>query len=311
MKNTKYIQEFLDNLKRQNKSERTLISYQSDLSQFLDYLNQLGTSLPQAQPAHISDYLNLLRDGEVAIHPRRSVLNRVLTWQKQRAIVIKRDGKLGVASQKRALAAIKNLYAYLGQSYSGKKLFVSNPVQDKIHAIKLKDVDTIPTPILTVEHWQLICACELTLDERFIVNLLYYSGMRLSELRGLTVSDFNLENKTIFLKRKGGKTKHLKVINPDLIFGLLNEWLLWNESAVYLFSKSPGKPASNKYLFDMIKSILKRSGVPSDISPHSFRKSCATNLYRDTKDIIQVREYLSHSQTAVTEKYIDYNSINN
>ena len=52
-------------------------------------------------------------------------------------------------------------------------------------------------------------------------------------------------------------------------------------------------------------SILTKSGLPSELTPHSFRRACATNLYIETKDLLFVRDYLNHHDAKVTQTYID------
>ena len=51
--------------------------------------------------------------------------------------------------------------------------------------------------------------------------------------------------------------------------------------------------------------ILKKSGLPSSLTPHSFRRACATNLYIETRDLLLVRDYLNHHDAKVTQTYID------
>ena len=51
--------------------------------------------------------------------------------------------------------------------------------------------------------------------------------------------------------------------------------------------------------------ILKKCGLPSNLTPHSFRRACATNLYLKTRDLLLVRDYLNHHDAKVTQSYID------
>ena len=73
----------------------------------------------------------------------------------------------------------------------------------------------------------------------------------------------------------------------------------------YLFQNKTGNPYSLKTFYNQIMKIILRSGVSEGISPHSFRKACATNMYIRTKDLLYVRDYLNHADAKVTQSYID------
>jgi integrase/recombinase XerD len=139
-----------------------------------------------------------------------------------------------------------------------------------------------------------------------MLYLLYYGGLRLSELRQLKVSNFDFDAKVISFARKGGSIHTLSIQKTDLIFKNLNYFLNSNQfKSDYLFQNSKGKPYSLKGTYNQIKKMIGRATLDKDITPHSFRKACATNLYLKTKDLLWVRDYLNHSDAKVTQTYID------
>ena len=73
----------------------------------------------------------------------------------------------------------------------------------------------------------------------------------------------------------------------------------------FLFQNKEGRPYSLKTFYNQIMKIIERAEVTPGISPHSFRKACATNLYIKTLDLLYVRDYLNHSDAKVTQTYID------
>ena len=64
-------------------------------------------------------------------------------------------------------------------------------------------------------------------------------------------------------------------------------------------------------MYNRITNILKKCNLPEELTPHSFRRACATNLYIETKDLLLVRDYLNHHDAKVTQTYIDSSQLNN
>ena len=217
---------------------------------------------------------------------------------------------MAVSSRKRHLSSIKNFFEFLKQYYEDKNgRFLINPVKEKIHGIKLKDFDIQHTPMLTKDIWNKLDEKLFRTKERLVIHLLYFAGLRLNELSNLRFQDFDFESHSLKVKRKGGKIHHFRPKRAQEIFYLLKihqkdcqtEWLFP--------SKDRNRRISNRTLYHYIKKLLTRVGAPTVISPHSFRKACATNLYLETKDLLHVRDYLNHADAKVTQTYIDKNSL--
>ena len=77
-----------------------------------------------------------------------------------------------------------------------------------------------------------------------------------------------------------------------------------------LFTGRDKKRVSEKTMYNRITNILKKCHLPEDLTPHSFRRACATNLYIETKDLLFVRDYLNHHDAKVTQTYIDSSQLN-
>lgn len=314
----KYLNQYLNNLERQNKSKNTIKSYENDLIQFNEWLNiSHQKKIKTVNSTDISVYLNFLSNGgEIGVTPIRT---KLLYWTiffisfglkqiKRKQKSIKRVRALGVNSKKRHLSCLKNYFEYLKQMNEGKsKRFQTNPVKDKIHAIKLKEIDVEHTSPLLPKHWECINDTLYRIEEKFLANLLYFGGLRLSEAQGLNVEDFDFMTKTINLKRKGGYKHQLKIQNSRKIFEQLDLYLAKKRSISdgALFVGRDGKRANLKTMYNRVMNILKKSGLPSELTPHSFRRACATNLYIETKDLLFVRDYLNHHDAKVTQTYID------
>jgi integrase/recombinase XerC len=214
---------------------------------------------------------------------------------------------MSVSSRRRHLSSIKNFFQYLKEiNEDNSQKFSKNPVKTKIHAIQLKDIDVIPTKMLSREEFKLIEEKTFRSKERLMLYLLYYGGLRLSELCYLKISNFNIQDKIITFTRKGGSVHTLIIQKEELIFKNLDFYLTHHEfKSDYLFQNKSGKAYSLKTFYNQIMKIISRADVAVGISPHSFRKACATNLYIRTKDLLFVRDYLNHADAKITQTYID------
>ncbi len=321
--NTKHrgwIDEFLANCRRMNRAPNTILNYRHDLEKFVGWVEQHARKkLDKIGPEDLANYLDYLKSGTV----NDSRIKKGPPWWKKLAFWRNKNHKalptttanyslpqrrpLAVASQKRMLSSINNFFVYLHQVYAHQTgQFLHNPVKSKIHSIRLKDVDTETTKLLDRSHWQQIQSVNLNLRDKLIVNLLYWGGLRLNELAQLRPADFNEEHKTITLRRKGGSIHILKVRNSDYLFFLYGSFRNYlRPNWQYLFARSANRPYSTRTMYNIIKRILVRAQVESAITPHSFRKGCATTMYHETQDLLQVRNYLNHSDAKVTQTYIE------
>ena len=218
-----------------------------------------------------------------------------------------RQRPLAVTSRRRHLSTLKNFFEFLKQTHEDRsRLFKNNPVKSKIHAIKLKEVDVRHTSILKKEEWNALNEVVLRVRDRLMINLLYWGGLRLGELSNLEVKNFDIESKTLCFKRKGGDVHTLRPQKAESIFRLLGSYLSYREgNPIYLFINKKGKPLSQKTLYNIIIRLFRKAGCASNLTPHSFRKACATNLYIKRKDLLLVRDYLNHKDAQVTQTYID------
>ena len=311
---------YLGNLKRLNKSDHTIKNYRSDLIKFFYWIENFEkTKLSNINGEMISRYKDFLANGgPVYRELYRSPQLAFLLWFKilfSSVTFKKRSEKsllffqspMSISSRRRHLSSLKNFFQFLKETHEDTSdKFSKNPVKSKIHAISLKDVDVIPTKMISREEFKIIEEKTYKTKERLMLYLLYYGGLRLSELCYLKISNFDHMAKILSFVRKGGSIHTLAIQKEDLIFKNLNFYLSNFEfKSDYLFQNSKGKPYSLKATYNQIMKIIERGDISSDITPHSFRKACATNLYIRTKDLLFVRDYLNHSDAKVTQTYID------
>jgi integrase/recombinase XerD len=315
-----YLESYLSNLKRLNKSAHTIVNYRADLIKFFTWIHEVkNIGLNKVNGDIISEYKEFLQNGGDVYKTRPKMGKfQFIFWFNAIALATlfkKRGPKsllffqspLSVGSRRRHLSGLKNFFQYLKETHEdhGQK-FSKNPVKSKIHAIKLKDIDVISTRLLKHKDFELAFEKSFRTKDRLILLLLYYGGMRLSELSFLKYRDFDLQNKCITFVRKGGSIHRLFIKNADQIFSYYHFYISQTGmESEYLFHNKSKKAYSTKAVYNLIMKILERAEVDAAITPHSFRKACATNLYRETKDLLAVRDYLNHSDAKVTQTYIE------
>lgn len=302
-KHRKWLEGFLSNCEKLNRSPHTIINYRSDLERYLTFYEYyFSRHINKANAKTIELYKDFLSGNP----PAQKRNWRSLFWFRKCA-KIPRAASLGVNSQKRHLSSVKNFYEYLIQSHEDtSRLFKKNPVKSKIHAIKVKDADVSHTKLLRHREWDLLEKNLIKTKDRLIASLLYYGGLRLGELCRLEYKDFSSRTESLSFIRKGGERHYLKIREFHAIYDLLESHRR-NQSFISerLFVNRQGAPVSKRAMHGYIKRMFQRAGLPEDLTPHSFRKACATNMYAESKDILLVRNYLNHKDAKVTQTYIE------
>ena len=321
------LQNYLQNLRRLNKSEHTIRNYRADILKFFQWMeHQEHLKIEKVNGETIGKYREFLSSGG---NVYREIIRNAdnpgiifLLWFKfiiGKAFFKKRTEKyllffqdpMSVSSRRRHLSSLKNFFEYLKEFHEDTSdKFLKNPVKSKIHAITLKEVDVTPTTMIQKEDFKKIEERTFRTSERLILHLLYYGGLRLSELCELKISNFDRASKTITFNRKGGYVHTLVIQKEDLIFKNLDFYIGVNEfNKIFLFQTKQGKSYSPKAMYNKIIKIIERAipdnAVTTKITPHSFRKACATELYLKSKDLLFVRDYLNHKDAKITQTYID------
>ena len=303
---------FLENASAQNRSQLTIKAYAQDLERFFRwYEYRFQKVLKNPDPQIIAAYIHYLKTGgpltKIPLSPWP------WNWGKKIKTALElrpKDNSLAVNSQKRHMSAVKNFFEYLEQFSHGKGPYRQSPVKSKLHHIKLKDIDIQHTATLTKENWEVLNEATWRLEDRLIIHLLFYAGLRITELQNLKVNSINLKTAHLTIFRKGGKLHHYQLREFSKYSGLLKAHTKNKEKEAFVFHNKKGEKLQRKTLYARIKKLFLKANLPSNLSPHSFRKGCATELYDQTKDLLLVRDYLNHSDAKVTQSYIDQQYLN-
>jgi len=272
------IQSFLDYLKFEKRySRHTVISYETDLTSFFDYLVSQYGEIPLNQLSHIyiRSWLASLRDQELS----GKTINRKISSLKSFFKFQLKTGSIQQTPMVKIIAP-KNQKRLPG--------FVAD-----------KDMKTLFNHVEFPDNWQ-------GKTERLLMVLFYNTGMRLSEVINLKDSQLNPSNRTLKVLGKGNKERIIP-ISPDI----LNEIKKYQSERNSLLSNLPdfllinekGKGLSPRSVYASVKKYLSLVTTIEKRSPHVLRHTFATHLMNNGADLNAVKELLGHSSLAATQVY--------
>lgn len=218
---------------------------------------------------------------------------------------------------KRKIASLKALFHYLLY----KDIIEINPF-DKMQ-IKFREPILLPKtiPLHTIETllttmYQHYSNAKTDIQKKHIlrdiavIELLFATGIRISELCHLSPDDFNSYDREILIYGKGSKERKIQIGNDD-VFNLLTRYCLEYKSDIYkcnrLFVNNFGNPLSEQSIRNIIGKYCRLANITLHITPHMFRHSFATFLLEEDVDIRYIQEMLGHSSISVTQIYTHVN----
>ena len=160
-------------------------------------------------------------------------------------------------------------------------------------------------------------ASNLTIRNRALIELIYSTGARISEVAGILVKDVDLKNKEINVIGKGRRqrvvylnqnallwiNKYLKIRNK-FIFKINHNKYIADD---HLFLNKFGSKLSTRSIRTIVKKSMKKAGIEKNITPHSIRHSFATHLLQEGAGIREVQELLGHKSISTTQIYTHLN----
>ena len=152
-------------------------------------------------------------------------------------------------------------------------------------------------------------ACK-TNRERAIVEMLYSTGCRVSELEHLNISDVNFETKEVMLFGKGNKHR-VSYLNAKAEISLRNylKERIDNNDALFIYDRKPYGRLKKSGIELIIKNIVNRTnGVNVHVTPHVFRHTTASVSLERGMNVVEVSKLLGHSKVETTMEYITTNS---
>ena len=220
-------------------------------------------------------------------------------------LAMKFDNGISASSINRSLSSIKGLYKWL--MYSG--LIKLNPT-DLIESPKIGR--KLPINLSEDDIDQLLSAPDCSTSkgkrDKTILELLYATGLRISELTNLELSQIDLKRGIIKILGKGGKERIVPIGQTALdwvkdYLDNVRKDIIDKDDNIYLFLNKKGKKISRKSCWSFINSYSKSVLNNKIISPHSLRHAFATHLLNNGADLRSVQMLLGHSSLSTTQIY--------
>lgn len=272
-----YIAGFVNYLQDVKKSSKnTILSYQRDLNKFFAYLEDMKVKdIKKVNNTSLNSYVLLMEKENFA-----------------------------TSTISRNIATLKAYFNYLF-----KQGIVGDDPAEKLKAPKIEK--KLPG-ILSVEEVTLLLDqpsgnSNKEIRDKAMLELLYATGIRVSELISLTLDDVNITAGYIRVS-EGSRERiipfgsvartalksYLKNARPGMIAA---------ESETVLFTNCSGQPMSRQGFWKVLKQYAKRAGIEADITPHTLRHSFAAHLVENGADLRSVQEMLGHSDVSTTQIY--------
>ncbi len=214
---------------------------------------------------------------------------------------------------KRKIASVKAFFHYLEY-----KDAIDRNLFSKIQ-VKFRDPAILPKtiPLYTVEqfltaiytyHTEAKTAFQKknALRDIAVIELLFATGMRISELCSLKINDVNLHDRSILIYGKGSKERKIQIGNDDVLHALekyRTTYLAEMQSCSHFFANQSGRALSDQSIRRMIRKYTSLAAIELHITPHMFRHTFATCLLEADVDIRYIQEMLGHSSINITEIY--------
>jgi integrase/recombinase XerC len=285
----KLIEQFLEHLKyERNVSNHTLRNYESDLTQFLDYLAPADPESGKRNEPELSSVDHItIRDWLATLH----------TAQKKKSSIA------------RKLAALRTFFQFLvreGLLELNPAKLVSTPRLEK----KLPQHLSIEEAIRFIETPDL--NTDLGKRDRAILELMYATGVRVAELTTLNLADIDYRNQLIRVTGKRRKQRIVPFGEPAAI--ALKEYLKIRDNLLYkapvseredeaLFLNYQGTRITTRSVGRMVEKYIRICAGMHNISPHALRHSFATHLLDSGADLRDIQELLGHARLSTTQIY--------
>ena len=198
----------------------------------------------------------------------------------------------------RKLSAIRSFYKYevnKGVIRDNPCLLISNPkVEKKLpNYLSYNEIETMLEVPDTFKN--------NSLRDKLIIEILYSTGIRVSELVNIKVKDIDFYNNQILILGKGNKERY--VIFGNTLKDMLKEYISIKSDSEYLITNKYNKKMSTRSIEEIVKKIVKIDGIKNKVTPHTIRHTFATHMLNEGADLRVVQELLGHENLKTKEVY--------
>lgn len=275
------------------------------VQQFISYLHNVKKTSANTESSYrrdLSKFCTFLADK--GIHN----VSEITAEDLEAYVAYLKENKFAVATISRNIAAIKTFFHYMN-----KEGLVPADISDTLKAPKIEkkmpEIMSMEEVVRLLEQPNGDSPKEIR--DKAMLELLYATGIRVTELISLKVSDVNLSMGFIICRDAhkeriipfGNEAKNALIRYN----GEVRESMLEEKDSDELFVNCSGKPMSRQGFWKLIKFYAKKAGITADITPHTLRHSFAAHLVENGADLRSVQEMLGHSDISTTQIYANMN----
>lgn len=258
-----------------NLSHGTIETYDYSLNKLVEFIGDKKIDINSVSETHINEYLSYLHD-----HLSKSTIKRHITTLKQFFLFLQRE---------------KIINDNIMENFDNNKAPKSLPT-----VLSKEEVNQLLESIDVID--------EITSRNRSMLELLYSSGLRVSELLSLKVSDLHLNEKLLRCIGKGDKERIVPINDVACYFirdyiENYRDLLLKDNKSDFLFLSKKGKKIERTNFYNMLMRINKSAGIFKHNTPHTLRHTFATHLLENDADLRSIQEMLGHSDISTTTIY--------
>ena len=262
-------------------SSNTIEAYESDLQRYLDFVSDNKLDYLKVQYENLRKFVVTLSD--IGISDR---------------------------SQARIISGVKSFYKFL--------VYNETIEDDPTELLEMPKIGSYLPQVLSVDEIDSMEDCiDMSKKEghrnRAIIETLYGSGLRVSELVNIQLSNIYFDEEYMKVTGKGDKERLVPLSKESV--KQIKDWLIYrNELEIkkgyedFLFLNRRGAPLTRVMIFTIIKDLASKAGIEKNISPHTFRHTFATHLLEGGANLRDIQQLLGHESILTTEIYTHLNS---
>lgn len=274
MDKNKYLEEFIEKMKKNELSNNTIDAYKRDASKFIMFLNERDENVLDIDMVSIMAYVQAL----------------------------KKEGRAN-SSIIRNLVAVRSFYKYLisAGKVNENPFFNYEVPKNKRNFPQTLTIDEVDRFLSTPD-----CNDNKGIRDKAMLELMYATGIKVSELLNLTIFDVNL--KLSYIRCKGNNNKERIIPIGNYAVNCLKEYIkikgkLYASDSELLFSNLRGEKMTRQGFWKLVKAYAKEANINKKINSYTLRHSFAVHLLQNGADMKAVQELLGHNTITTTQIY--------
>lgn len=269
---------------------------ENKIKEYLDYVlieKKLSINTVNSYQFDLIKYKEFLKNKKYESIKRDDVINFIEKMKKE---------QLSSKTINRIIGTIKNFHSYYALNYNlanvTENIHMQNTTKSLPKVLSVEEVDKL-LDINLITHYDY--------RNKAMLELMYSSGLRVSELINLTLNDIDLDENIVKVFGKGKKERIVPI--GDYATNALSVYINEHRNCLiktptdYVFLNNHGKSMSRSGFFKILKKIAEEKGIKKEFSPHTLRHSFATHMLEYGADLRSIQELLGHENMSTTNIY--------